>query len=691
MADLTVAAVQIGVVEPGSATLAEVRTLWRRDSGTLGFFPDGAFDDHARNGWILAARSGDGVVGYLLYRITGRSQAAIVHLCVADAARGGGLARRLFDAMLKRVSNCTDVVLRCRRDFAAHRVWPRLGFVARGDQKGRGGDGAVLTVYRYAIQQPPLLALLGGDPTPDRTQVVVDANVFFDLDDETPGREESRSLAADWLSEFIDLCVTDEIFNEINRRENSGDRARQRERVREFTLIEAAGGREDDVFREVRALLGGGASDSAMSDARQVARTITANRDFFVTRDTNILAAADALQERYGLSVLQPHDVILRFDEIRRVDHYRPRRSFVGPRSREASARSGDVDAIAALLPTDPDRRRRVAELRELLAMPDKVETLCVRVEDALLAAFALDRRDPDMLMVPFFVVADTALGAAAARHYAHQLPLLAADEGRSVVRVRPSGAGAHAGLVDARYVRADDTWVKACFRVVAPISEIAHRLGQIPELVALRDALASHPQPPSDVVLDAERAVWPAKFLDTQLPCFVVPIRPKWAAQLFDHELAAGSLWGANGALALNSENAYYRAARPSVLCAPGRILWYVSDDSAEPGTMAIRATSYLDEVVTAPPKEAFRAFRHLGVYRWQDVFAIAKQDLTANVQAFRFSKTEPLRPVPFNDVRELLARYGRPNQQFQSPVSIPEAAFFELYERGTRRSGAA
>ena len=92
MADIGVTPPEIAVVAPGSPTLADVRALWRRHSDTLGFFPDSAFDDHARSSWILAATSGARVVGYLLYRITGRSQAAIVHLCVAEEARGSGLA-----------------------------------------------------------------------------------------------------------------------------------------------------------------------------------------------------------------------------------------------------------------------------------------------------------------------------------------------------------------------------------------------------------------------------------------------------------------------------------------------------------------------------------------------------------------------------------------------------------------------
>ncbi len=180
------------------------------------------------------------------------------------------------------------------------------------------------------------------------------------------------------------------------------------------------------------------------------------------------------------------------------------------------------------------------------------------------------------------------------------------------------------------------------------------------------------------------ERALWPAKILDTGLPCFIVPIQPYWAQNLFDVSLAERTLFGADPQLAMNSENAYYRAAKPAVVRAPGRVLWYVSRDPAYQGSMALRACSYLDDVLVARPKDAYRRFQRLGVYSWRDVFDIAEKDLNKDVMAFRFTKTELLRrPVPWKRLQEVLRRHGK-GSQIQSPVKITEACFLELYQLG-------
>ena len=61
---------QVTEIHPESASLPALKKLWRDHADTLGFFPDGAFDDYARRRNILAATKEDGtLVGYLLYRI----------------------------------------------------------------------------------------------------------------------------------------------------------------------------------------------------------------------------------------------------------------------------------------------------------------------------------------------------------------------------------------------------------------------------------------------------------------------------------------------------------------------------------------------------------------------------------------------------------------------------------------------
>jgi GNAT superfamily N-acetyltransferase len=116
--------------------LGAVIHLWRANSATLGFFPEGAFRERAEHGQILVATSvADGLVGYLAYRRT-RNRVAIIHLCVAEAQRGRSIARLLVERLCEEVRSCAGISLRCRRDFHANRLWSRFGFEAVNELRG---------------------------------------------------------------------------------------------------------------------------------------------------------------------------------------------------------------------------------------------------------------------------------------------------------------------------------------------------------------------------------------------------------------------------------------------------------------------------------------------------------------------------------------------------------------------------
>ena len=48
---------------------SDVKTLGRKNSATLGFMPDGGFEDHAKNRCIIVAHDGKVLAGYLMYRV----------------------------------------------------------------------------------------------------------------------------------------------------------------------------------------------------------------------------------------------------------------------------------------------------------------------------------------------------------------------------------------------------------------------------------------------------------------------------------------------------------------------------------------------------------------------------------------------------------------------------------------------
>ncbi|HRI72351.1 MAG TPA: GNAT family N-acetyltransferase, partial [Polyangium sp.] len=106
------------VVAPNSELLTHVQEMWGVHRSTLGFLPDGGFEEYAKAGTILAAVDASGILlGYVLYRVSRKGIAAITQLCVALDARRCGIARQLFEGMKERVADCYEISLWCRQDF----------------------------------------------------------------------------------------------------------------------------------------------------------------------------------------------------------------------------------------------------------------------------------------------------------------------------------------------------------------------------------------------------------------------------------------------------------------------------------------------------------------------------------------------------------------------------------------------
>lgn len=695
---------QLSVVEVAAQTplLADVYRLWRAESGTLGFMPEGGFMEACRRRELLAATLRGQLGGYVMFRRTRLGRVVIVHLCVCPEFRGQGVARFLLNELRSRARGFFDITLRCRRDFPVNAMWRKLGFSPVGETSGRGAKPATLTIWRLQLEELPLLAAIAEAEERKGVRIVVDANVFYDLSS-TVEATESRGLLADWLPE-VELCVTEELLAEIDRNDDAGERARQRERMARFPCLPRGPENvEQDAYRFVRARLPQDARPSIDSDARQIAMTVGAGVSLFVTRDADLVKLSGDLEDEFGVEILMPHEVINRFDELGREEAYRPRRLFLGSGARARSVRAADLDDIVDLLHRgerlDERRRDTAGKLRQILSQPDRYAFTVVQRDDSLLTVYVVDQENPEVLAIPYFGVAATRLGRTAALHYAEHLVALAVQHGRRAIVVE-RGAGVGEGLLHAGFIYEPKAgWVKLVLPVVTDGRGLATALNELCESCPVARPVAAQAvsslrweapdtPPESDLrpgLMLAERALWPAKVTGTGLPCFVVPIQPRWAEQLFDRDLAQGTLFGADPHLVLNSENVYYRAAKPAVLKAPGRILWYVSKNRAYPGTMAVRATSYLEEVVIGPARDLFRRFRRLGVYQWTDVLNLAGGDPSGEVMAFRFTKSELFaRPVEWDETQRVLSDHTGSGSQFQSPMAISEACFLDFYRRG-------
>ena len=118
-----------------SDDLDAVDVLMKRNSRTLGFLPTEALSDYLHKGRVLGAKVGENrLIGYLMYAPS-QSRLRIVQLCVSQDFRGCGIAGQLLEELKAVATTQYAITLSCRRDFPAHHMWPKLGFVSIG--KGR--------------------------------------------------------------------------------------------------------------------------------------------------------------------------------------------------------------------------------------------------------------------------------------------------------------------------------------------------------------------------------------------------------------------------------------------------------------------------------------------------------------------------------------------------------------------------
>lgn len=148
---------------PNSPIINEVKKLWRKNSQTLGYFPNGAFSDHALKKRILVLLGEEeNLLGYLIYRINKSGQAVIVHLCTEKNSQGKGYARALINRIIDfaKESNLKGIMLHCRRDNPAYNFWPKLGFAPCASKTGRGKDSQNLTLYWLNLVENNLLSII---------------------------------------------------------------------------------------------------------------------------------------------------------------------------------------------------------------------------------------------------------------------------------------------------------------------------------------------------------------------------------------------------------------------------------------------------------------------------------------------------------------------------------------------------
>ncbi|MEZ4321150.1 MAG: hypothetical protein R3F61_26965 [Myxococcota bacterium] len=658
----------------GSSLLDQVWELYRKNAATLGFLPRGALDEFAHAGRVLAATSGDQLLGYAAWRRS-REEAVLVHLCVAEGQRGSDCSEVLLCGLIEQCREDAAIRLRCRKDYAAaNRIWPRHGFAVEREVVGRGADGAVLLEWRRVnFDDSPLLQAIR-DATPRATHVVaLDANVFFDvMDPNAVHHDESRALLADWLDD-VDVCVTRELRNEVARQDDDVRRQAAAAYLRQFRELATHPDTLTPALAEIAGVLPPAVSESDHSDRRQLAHAWKEGAGYFATRDSVLLDHSDDLGSLTGVLVLRPTDVVARLQGDFLGADYAP------VRLQGTHVERRGVASEQELLPFQRFAAREsksawLRAIRSARTAADRcsVEVIGVRGESPRVA-IAMECVSPDVLHVRFVRALSSPLTGTLLRRVLADTVESARIQGRWRVTIEDPGPG------DVR-----DALAELGFEVAADGQLVRYTLrGMVPAdraLTTIRERLPEVTLDTDQPVEALEARFWPLKVLGAEIPSFVVPIRSYWAAALFDRHLAGEQLFGVPEGPALALENVYYSASNISIP-AGSRVLWYVSGDVG-----AVRAVSTSLGTDTDAATRLSRRCHRLGVYRWQDVLQTAKGDPHGQLHAYRFERTELLRrPIPWRRLEELIWDHMGTKNRVPSPLRIPEGLFEAIYREGS------
>lgn len=700
--------VSVWTIEESSPYLADIKLLGKKNTVTLGFFPEGAFDDHARRQQIFAAISDDGnLAGYLLYRVSNRT-ARIVHLCVDEQFLGKGVSRLLVDKLKLETEDLVGISLKCRHDYKANDIWPRFGFIARGETAGRGQQQKRLVYWWYDHGHPTLFNSVDVE-TDVAVVAAIDANVFFDFYDPTrDGHEESKALTADWLSDMIELTLAEEIYNEINQCEDTVTRDNSRNRANLLRDVKYEKTRYRDILRQLEAIRPKKPENHSprdTSDIKHLTTAIAGDLSYFITRDGVILREefCEAVWATFGLRIIRPSEFIRRIDELRSSQAYEPAR-LSGTDLRFTLVKSGQEAQISETFHQAEPLNQFKKRLRGYSANVGQFSCATVQSGEGQHLAFVVSGQTPEgRTEVPVLRVCRGRLAPTLTRHLIVSLVT-------SSVRDRMDGleitddfldAGTRAILNEDSYIKNERSFVKFHIPEVAELNVITEHVSQIScraieekkfvdNLVAtLKEPITSNCP---EVCASVEQVLFPLKIVDAPIETYVVPIRPNWAKELFDSDIARQGLFSSREDLALRKEQVYYRSRlNHAGIKPPARILWYVSKDPRLPHKSgAIRACSTLLEVSVDRPKVLFRKNERLGIYSWDDVLKTAKGDIENDIMALRFGSTELFsNQIALEELGMMATAHGF-KLRLSSVGKVPQSAFAEIYIRGINKNAA-
>lgn len=688
---------EIQIINHRHALLSDVMIMGKQNAKTLGLFPKDAYLDHARKNLIYGAIENENLIGFILFRVTqSKRMVFITQLCISDQHRGKGVAKRLLDQLKeKHCKILNGIGLSCRRDYEdATRLWTNYGFKAVKQVRSRSKEEKYLVKWYYDFGNANLFS--GTVESGYKVQALLDSNIIMQLaDDPNDANQEATALFADWLTDEAEYYHAPEIYNEILRDTNLTRAQETRGFLQTLQEVRFDPTTRDRITLELSNILPGN-SDNDKSDRLQIAECIAGNLEYFITLDRKLLDKSDAIYEQYAIRILRPAELILFVDHNSKPNDYRSLR-FAGATYEYCQVTEIDLDTLSGpkWLNTLVNEKKH-SLLKRLAAVIADIKHSTIRLvknnSKECIGYFAAAWNETT-LTVKLLRVGRQKISGVLFQQLVKDIMTLANEKSCALIIIEET-------TLDSEQLALLDSF-GFTQRESGPTKLNVIGMHQSAELLAKHTLVKNHlnveellkklesNQDHDLVKLSIEKQLAPVKFADIDIPVYVIPIKPYWASQLFDHHIANHSIFGAIPELSWNRENVYYRNVNPVSEIAPGRILWYVSrEPKLKTGREScIVACSYLEEVHIGPAKTLYRKFKNYGIYEWQNILELAGNEAEKDIKALKFIDTEVFKnAVSLSEVKKMFIQHGKPANTFASPVKISSEIFNSVYKLANR-----
>ncbi len=305
----------------------DVKALGRKNSATLGFMPEGGFEDYARKKSIIVAHDDKTLAGYLMFRDVSRfSRVSIVHLCISEEFRRKGISTALLNVLKSKYEKIyRGISLSCRTDFEfASSVWRNFGFVPLEKVRSRSFNEKYLNRWWYDFNQPDLFSVALNS----KVKALLDMNIIVKLREAEKAvfvspQEDPRGLLADWLIDEAELCFSQEVFNEIDRDDNLQRAAKTRALLSSFTQLQVNVEEQKKVVKHLEQIICG-KSDNDISDRKHIASCIVSQTPYFITYDDGLLNRREIIEKQFSLQIFNPQEFIIQIDQLLHSEEYLP-------------------------------------------------------------------------------------------------------------------------------------------------------------------------------------------------------------------------------------------------------------------------------------------------------------------------------------------------------------------------------